>query len=186
MCNSRVQKVLKAAHAFIWHRVAFTNYSCCLTAHDNQRDLPRLRAVLMDMGRFIVMVRKGRFLKLSKLQAACRQTDAAIKAFRRGNFDIAITLAGAAEGMIARRGQYAFSFMKDRVPDEVDSRRWISILNRERDWLKHPSGTRLLQIDRFAAAYWITRASDKLSWRSPEMKEFKTWLSKSLDKGPWS
>ena len=43
--------------------------------------------------------RKG--LTLTKEEAATRQTNAAIEAFARGDFDIAITLAGAAEDLLA-------------------------------------------------------------------------------------
>src|SRR5260221_3875305 len=43
-------------------------------------------------------------LTISKAEGASRQVEEAIKALERGDFDIAITLAGAAEGMLERSG----------------------------------------------------------------------------------
>lgn len=51
-------------------------------------------------------------LRLTKVQGATRQTNAAIEAFARGDFDIAITLAGAAEGMIKWKGRHLFTFLR--------------------------------------------------------------------------
>ena len=42
-------------------------------------------------------------VQITKVEAATRQVEAAIEAFRKGDFDIAITLAGAAEGIAATR-----------------------------------------------------------------------------------
>jgi hypothetical protein len=44
---------------------------------------------------------RDRPLKISKAEGASRQVEEAIKALERGDFDIAVTLAGAAEGMLA-------------------------------------------------------------------------------------
>ena len=52
-------------------------------------------------------------LKLTLAQAATRQVDAAIDALERGKFDIALTLAGAAEGMIERDGHHLFAGLRD-------------------------------------------------------------------------
>jgi hypothetical protein len=116
-------------------------------------------------------------LSLTKIEAATRQTEAAIEAFVRGDFDIAITLAGAAEGMIERDGLHMFAFLRDspRVQD-VEKKEWISTLNSERDWLKHSNGPESLQIEREHAA----RASSKLEKWTPRMEEFKEWLLKNV------
>jgi uncharacterized protein (UPF0210 family) len=50
-------------------------------------------------------------LKISKAEGASRQVEKAIKALERGDFDIAVTLAGAAEGMLKRSGHHLWSFM---------------------------------------------------------------------------
>jgi hypothetical protein len=42
------------------------------------------------------------FVRLSLVEAATRQTEAAIEALEQGQYDVALTLAGAAEGMIPR------------------------------------------------------------------------------------
>jgi hypothetical protein len=44
----------------------------------------------------------GASLFLTLQKAATRQVDAAIDALQAGDYDVALTLAGAAEGMIAR------------------------------------------------------------------------------------
>jgi hypothetical protein len=123
-------------------------------------------------------------LSLSKIEGATRQTNAAIEAFVSGYFDIAITLAGAAEGMLEREGPHMFSFMRDspRVQNEdVKMKEWIAVLNLERDWLKHAGGTETLLIERGDAAFMIARAASKLSTWSPRMEEFKVWLLNNVD-----
>jgi hypothetical protein len=52
-------------------------------------------------------------IKLMLTEGATRQVDAAIDALGRGDFDVALTLAGAAEGMIKREGIHLFSFLRE-------------------------------------------------------------------------
>lgn len=81
----------------------------------------------------------SRPLKVTKIEAATRQLEAAIDAFERGELDVAITLAGAAEGTIERTGLHLFAYLRDRTLKGVDHQKeWIPFLNFERDWLKHP------------------------------------------------
>jgi hypothetical protein len=120
-------------------------------------------------------------LTLTKVMGATRQTDAAISAFARGDFDIAITLAGAAEGMINREGQHLFGVFRDSAGAlEVEEKKWIATLNIERDWLKHPSGPLELQLGREEAAMMIARTASKLEEWSPQMKEFKNGSTRIL------
>lgn len=121
-------------------------------------------------------------LALTKTQGATRQTEAAIEALVRGDFDIAITLAGAAEGMLERDGPHMFSFLRDspRV-EHVETKVWIATLNLERDWLKHSGGAESLLLERGHAAFMIARAASKLDKWTPRMEEFKEWLLKNLD-----
>lgn len=121
-------------------------------------------------------------LTLTKAQGSSRQTEAAIEAFARGDFDIAITLAGAAEGMLERQGPHMFSFLRNspRVQD-VEKKDWITALNVERDWLKHSSGSETLQVKRGDAAIMIVRAASKLEAWSPRMEEFKDWLLNNIN-----
>jgi hypothetical protein len=123
-------------------------------------------------------------LTITKIDGATRQTEAAIEALVRGDFDIAITLAGAAEGMLERDGPHMFSFLRDspRVHD-VEKKSWIAALNNERDWLKHPNGPETLLLEQEHAAFMIARAASKLeveNW-TPRMEEFKKWLLKNIN-----
>jgi hypothetical protein len=52
-------------------------------------------------------------LDLTLAEAATRPTGAAIDALERGDYDIALTLAGAAEGMIKREGNHMFAGLRD-------------------------------------------------------------------------
>jgi hypothetical protein len=67
-------------------------------------------------------------LHLSLVEAATRQIDAAIDALQSGQYDIAITLAGAAEGMIERDGSYMFVHLKNapHVLEEFSQKEWIN------------------------------------------------------------
>jgi hypothetical protein len=121
-------------------------------------------------------------LNLSLAEAATRQTNAAIAALEQGMFDIAMTLAGAAEGMIQREGVHMFQGLRasPRALERFSEKEWISILNMERDWLKH-GGAAEMAIDRASAAFMIARAMSKLDQWSPAMDEFKIWLLANLD-----
>lgn len=121
-------------------------------------------------------------LNLTLVEAATRQTDAAIDAVQRGDYDIALTLAGAAEGMIERAGPHMFARLRDspRVEGKVSNKEWIATLNRERDWLKH-GGQSKMEIECADAAFMITRAATKLETWTPKMEEFKAWLMANLD-----
>ena len=120
-------------------------------------------------------------LKITKVEGATRQAEAAIEAFIRGEFDIAITLAGASEGML--ESSTAFPFFRDTpMAQGVEKKEWISALNAERDWLKHASGPESLQLEPWHAAVMIMRAASKLEKWTPRMEEFKEWLYKNADK----
>jgi hypothetical protein len=121
-------------------------------------------------------------LTLSLAEAATRQTNAAIAALESGMFDIAMTLAGAAEGMIEREGPHMFQGLRaaPRALEQFSQKEWTSILNMERDWLKH-GGAAEMTIDRASAAFMIARVMSKLDQWTPKMDEFKIWLLENLD-----
>jgi hypothetical protein len=104
-------------------------------------------------------------LRLTKIEGATRQIEAAIAAFWRGDFDVAITLAGAAEGMIEGKGSDLFSYFRGatKVRQFDDKKQWITVLNQERDWLKHNDEQHapVLEIECDHAAMMITRAITK-------------------------
>ncbi|MDH2341525.1 hypothetical protein [Bradyrhizobium sp. SSUT77] len=124
-------------------------------------------------------------LSLTLTEAASRQVDAAIDAFDRGKFDVAVTLAGAAEGMIEREGHHLFAGLRDnpRAKERFAKQKdWINVLNREFYWLKH-GGDDEMEIACFDAAMMIARALSKLEaqdW-TPKMDEFRVWFLKNLD-----
>jgi hypothetical protein len=92
---------------------------------------------------------------------AARQVEAAITAFERSKFDIAVTLAGAAEGMLKREGYHLFVGLRDnpRYKERIAQKKdCIALLNRERDWLKHGDSDEM-QIECFDAAMMIARAA---------------------------
>jgi hypothetical protein len=122
-------------------------------------------------------------LNLTIADAATRQVDAAIDALQRGDFDIALTLAGAAEGMIPRDGHHMFAWLRDHEGAKdrfADRKEWITLLNRERDWLKH-GGPDAMEIECASAAFMIARAASKLEAWTPKMDAFKSWLMSNLD-----
>jgi hypothetical protein len=124
-------------------------------------------------------------LKLTLTAAASRQAEAAINAFERGKFEIAVTLAGAAEGMIQRDGYHLFAGLRDnpRAKERFEKQKdWINVLNREFYWLKH-GGDDAMEIACFDAAMMIARALSKLDAKdwTPRMEEFRGWFLKNLD-----
>jgi hypothetical protein len=122
-------------------------------------------------------------LNLTLTEAATRQVDAAIDALERGKFDVALTLAGAAEGMIKRDGYHLFAGLRDnpRAKERIAEKKdWIAILNRERDWLKH-GGDDVMEIECFDAAMMIARAASKLEAWTRRMEDFRVWFLKHLD-----
>jgi hypothetical protein len=124
----------------------------------------------------------GGSMFLTLHDAATRQVDAAIAALQAGNFDVALTLAGAAEGMIERTGHHMFGWLKQhpKAQQRFTQREWITILNTERDWLKH-GGQPTMRISIADAAYMIARAASKLEHWTPQMVAFKIWLLANID-----
>jgi hypothetical protein len=124
-------------------------------------------------------------LNLTLTEAASRQVDAAIHAFERGKFDIAVTLAGAAEGMIESDGHHLFAGLRDnpRAKERFARQKdWINTLNREFYWLKH-GGDDAMEIACFDAAMMIARAASKLEAKdwTPKMEDFRNWFLNNLD-----
>jgi hypothetical protein len=87
--------------------------------------------------------REARFV--TKKQASLRQLHAAIDHLRDGDYECAITLAGAAEGQLAGRSEFDFWQTLKIVATEgrPNLKAVISEFNETRDWLKHPT----LQLD---------------------------------------
>lgn len=106
---------------------------------------------------------------VTKKEAARRQITAAIEHYEKGEYECAITLAGAGEGQLTAKDddEHLFNVLKVHKPPEVNSEKdWIDWLNAARDWLKHPTprwGDEW-EIDGFSAATMILRAITKFNW----------------------
>jgi hypothetical protein len=117
---------------------------------------------------------------VSKVEGATRQIDEAIKAIERGDFDIAITLAGAAEGMFDSTGEDLWAAMHKGAQDAAIPRKdLLDDLNNARTWLRHPGGSDRYEFDSYLAVEMILRAASKIkraSW-TPRMNDFADWLA---------
>jgi hypothetical protein len=113
-----------------------------------------------------------------------RQVEEAIKALERGDFDIAVTLAGAAEEMLERSDHHMWSFMLQSPQAAAfdEKKELVPFLNAQRNWLKHSGGGDTMTLTRAHAAFMITRAMSKLDEAlSPRMKRFQRWYKDNLD-----
>lgn len=118
-----------------------------------------------------------RFVETDKRSAAQRQIHAAIEQWRNEEFECAITLAAAAEGLLpATDMPHMFKTLKEspvfRAYDFND------VIN----WMKHsiePQERRILEIE---VAFVIVRAISKFravyGERSKQMEEFTAWTYK--------
>jgi hypothetical protein len=126
-----------------------------------------------------------RVLTISKAEGASRQVDEAIRALQRGDFDIAVTLAGAAEGMFDRKGLHLWNDYHAKAPAaDIQGKELSDHLNAARHWLKHPVPEQgeSLELDRGAAVQMTMRAMTQLATWSPLMNEFKAyWLYENVD-----
>ena len=88
-------------------------------------------------------------ITLTKTEAAIRQIDASIEALLHDRFDVAITLAGAAEDMIdSSRSLIDYQRKHSKVRElDMTGKEYVDRLNRERNWLKHPSGPDTMEPD---------------------------------------
>jgi hypothetical protein len=108
---------------------------------------------------------KRKSITLTGVRAAVRQIEAAIDHWEKNEFDIATTLAGAAEGMIvSARGIFDYQRNHPRVKEvlKMTPIEYADQLNRERNWLKHPPRHKTMRFTEYSAAFMIARALSKL------------------------
>ena len=125
-------------------------------------------------------------ITITKTEGAGRQVDEAIKALERGDFDIAVTLAGAAEGMFNRPDLHLWTFMHQKAEEKGLPRRQVSdCLNAARNWLKHPTpdDNKTLTLERYEAVEMIIRAMSKQRKWSPRMNRFHEWVKARVIEG---
>jgi hypothetical protein len=126
---------------------------------------------------------------LTKAAASLRQIEAAITAFEGEWFDVAITLAGAAEEMTPETtGPALFPVLRDhpRIAAEgVEKRSWVDSLNAERNWLKNAAPPPTMEFHREAAAIMIARAINKghaaFGIQSKLTENFEAWIKEHID-----
>jgi hypothetical protein len=126
-------------------------------------------------------------LTLTKAEVATRQVEGAIEALVRGHFDVAITLAGAAEGMIKGETPTSlFAYHRDHPKREeggITEKELVSHLNKERDWLKHACEPDSMQFQLYTAAFMVARAATKLGaerW-TPPIAAFWPWWTEYVE-----
>ncbi|MGD0317030.1 MAG: hypothetical protein ABSB37_14000 [Xanthobacteraceae bacterium] len=108
----------------------------------------------------------------SKKLSALRQINAAIEHFHNGEFECAITLAAAAEGLLPDgQSPSLFRELVQRATD-LDFNLFIN-------WLKHPVAPEKVTISDFEAAMIIARAISKFfavySQSTRRFEEFAVW-----------
>lgn len=121
-------------------------------------------------------------LMLSKEDAAYRQIQVSISSFYAGDYDIAITLAGAAEDLFVGDPDVELSnaLLKNKsAVDKFGYQNWKQTVNYERNWLKHrtPDLPDNLTLTLDITAFYIYRAMRKLplEYISNEMLRFEEW-----------
>ncbi|WP_315923518.1 hypothetical protein [Mesorhizobium sp. SP-1A] len=133
-----------------------------------------------------------RALYVTRIEAASRQIEAAIDAFEIGSFDVAVTLACAAEGMAPPnpKGLFKLMMQSPRWGDLTEKNR-SSKVNLTRDWLKHRAEDKpgRLLIEEAEAAYCIVRAMSVWEPWTPKIDAFGHQFLQALGKprtGPHS
>jgi hypothetical protein len=129
-------------------------------------------------------------LRLTKRSGALRQLEAAIDHLYLGHFDIAITLAGAAEGMLPAPDDIdMFRFLKESTDatDEFGKPEWMRVLNGHKEWLKHPTidQPQEITLNWLDAAAMINRAAFRygyLVW-GEKVQRYMEWYVAFLDNG---
>lgn len=132
----------------------------------------------------------GEGRNVSKKEAAERQIHAAIKLTYEDEYECAITLAHAAEGMLVGGEEpHFFELLTARLPKDIPSqKRWVSMLNETAHWLKHttPTLNNERRVSEYQAWVMVARAISKYFFtfneQTPLMTEFseKWWGSKAF------
>ncbi|MDG3578382.1 MULTISPECIES: hypothetical protein [Rhizobium] len=127
-------------------------------------------------------------LHLTKAQGAARQTYFALGALHAGDYDAAITLAGAAEGMLPGDPdiEVTTQLLKNPTQEVPPPYKWTEIVNLERNWLKHQTDVEKIPaeitFDLDTASFAVFRATRKLplEYITIEMVAFDEWYRKRV------
>jgi hypothetical protein len=124
------------------------------------------------------MATQPRVIKTSKRLASMRQLHAAIEHFQASEFECAMTLAAAAEGVLpSTENHYFLKTLKAKLPN------FNLIIN----WLKHGNPpTDTAELSELEVAATIYRGISKFNAVhgavSPEMAEFLKWAKAHIPK----
>jgi hypothetical protein len=119
-------------------------------------------------------VNVGNIIQTTKQLAAIRQLEAAISHFWKNEYECAITLAAAAEGILPPPDRpHGFSLLRGSpFFEKVDFNFYIN-------WLKHPLEPQDMLVSEFETAMIIVRAISKLAAfnadGTDEIKAFGRW-----------
>jgi hypothetical protein len=108
-------------------------------------------------------------MAVTKLQAVGQLIDGAIRAEETGDYACAITLAGAAEGAMPEPdGKHLFKVTRDTFIGYAEEglapmteKQVVSMLNGERDWLKHYNSNQPKEIELKGGFQAVLRAVSK-------------------------
>jgi hypothetical protein len=114
---------------------------------------------------------------ITKQQAALRQINAAISHLHVGEYECAITLAGAAEDLLGdTEPGHLWKVLMQRRPNDHSEKEWAAMFNETRNWLKHPTENLgdARHIEEFEAVIMLIRATSKFMARYNN-KASKKW-----------
>jgi hypothetical protein len=123
-------------------------------------------------------------LHLTKEKAAARQAHMAVLALSAGDYDAAVTLAGAADEMLSGDPSLEVTSAALTPPpgaEDLAPYKWKEIVNLERNWLKHKTDVDKIPpeitLDLDNAPFYVFRAIRKLplTMITPEMIAFDDW-----------
>jgi len=126
-----------------------------------------------------------RFIKTNKRLAAERQVNAAIAHFHAGDFECAITLCSAAEGVIPEPSKPIHLLRTlQRVAGEHPAPDGLKDdFNFVATWMKHGPGPHEVEIKEWQVVFWLNRAISKYRAAygigTPEMADIFPWAGRS-------
>ena len=129
-----------------------------------------------------------RVVQTSKQLSAQRQIHAAIKHFRDGNFECAITLCSAAENQMPEPSSPTLFAMLKRGGAEMPSPDGVKDdFNYDANWMKHTVGPEETYIHEVEVKLWLNRAIGKYRLvygkGTPEMASLFAWAVRPVPEG---
>ncbi len=124
-------------------------------------------------------------MKTSKRIAARRQIHAAIKHYRSGEFECAITLCSAAEGQTPEpeHPEHLFQLLRQAADAKPSPDGEKDDFNFAANWLKHGWGNDEVDIDETVVVFWLSRAISKYraayGTGTSEMADLFSWAADS-------